>query len=134
MCICTLLHTVLTQLDYVLLTSALDPLLWKTVCDCLYLMKPWHLTAKLLIRITRELCSPCSYQSAAPVVVNTCVPPRSPSANSTQDAVVSSSRYSLMFHSVGDFKVNNLNMHKRCMQLPFITHSQLFSRFHRKLT
>lgn len=84
------------QFVHVLLTSALNPLLWKTVCDCLYLLKPWHLTAKLLIRITRELCSPCSYQSAAPVVVNTSVPPRSPSANSIQETIVSSSPYSSM--------------------------------------
>lgn len=41
------------------------------LCDRLYLSKPWRLTAKLLIQLTtRGLCSPCSYQSATPVVVN----------------------------------------------------------------
>lgn len=40
--------------------------------------------------------------------VNTAVPPRPPSANSTQDTVISSSPYSLMLHSVEDLnKVNN---------------------------
>lgn len=111
------------QFVHVLLTSALNPLLWKTVCDCLYLVKPWHLTAKLLIRITRELCSPCSYQSAAPVVVNTSLPQRSPSANLIQETTVSSGPYSSMFHSVGDFKD------------PSTTYTlQLYSRFHSELT
>lgn len=111
MCICTLTsrstHTArLCAVDLCTRSFALEN------CDCLYLTKPWHLTAKLLIRITREPCSPCSYQSAAPVVVNASAPLRSPSADSSpQETVVSSSPSSATHHSVGDLKVNNFSVH-----------------------
>lgn len=64
-----------------------------------------------------------------PVVVNTSVPLRSPSASSTQDTVVSSSPYSLMFHSVGDFKVNKWEMHT-CACTPPPTPHPPTPRFH----
>lgn len=118
MCICTLT----SHSNYTACPCAVDlctrPFALEK-CDFLYLLKLWYLKAKLSIRITTELCSPCSYQSAAPEVVITSVPPRWLSANSTQDTIVSSSPYSLMFHSVGDFKVSTWDMHKcACTPLP----------------
>lgn len=126
-----------SQLVHVLLTSAFDPLLWKTVCDCLYLLKPWHSTAKLLIRITRELCSPCSYQSPAPVVVNTSVPQSSPSANSTQDTpVLCNFDLSFCWRFQSEFlRCAQMRMHPAPHPHASITHtSQLFSHFYCELT
>lgn len=76
MCICTLtFHTV----THTACPCAVEPLhsktpvfvfcffcFGKTVCDCLYLLKPWRVTARPSIRITRELCSPLLVPKCCP--------------------------------------------------------------------
>lgn len=66
-------HTVLTQFVHVLLTSASD-LCFGKLCDCPYLSKPWHLTAKLLIQITLLVpkSSPGSCQRISPSELTLC--------------------------------------------------------------
>lgn len=137
MCICTLTsHSTHTAcpcaVDLCTQPFALENCLWLPVSS-------WslgNLTAKpLLIQITRELCSPCSYQSAAPVVVNTSVPPRSPLCQLYTHKTLLyllPVLYSLIFHSVGDFQVNNRDMRRgACMHSPSInTHTHTCAHTH----
>lgn len=54
------------SISMLLLTCASEHFCLGKLCDCLYHWKPWFFSTKLLIQITMELCSPCSYQSATP--------------------------------------------------------------------
>lgn len=123
------MHVNFTQYSHsfvhVPLTSALDPLLWKTVCDCLYLLKPWHLQPNrryrdhqgaLLTSLVPKCCpSSCQHICSSEITLrrHDTPPPHLPGPSR------------LIYHSVGDFNVEKLRHVQKAHvnHLPLHTHT-----------